>query len=254
MPGLGLATALMLLFLWAPLLILMAYSFNANRVALVWSGFSARWFAFALADEDLRRAAWNSALVAGVATPVATALALPAALAFERGRLPLRGLSEALVALPLIAPEIVTAVATLVFLQAIGLHTGLGNVMLAHVAFCIPFALLPIRARLRDMPRSIEEAARDLYADGWTTFRLVTLPLLAPAVAAGAALAFVVSVDDFLITLMVAPAGATTLPVYLYSMLRVGISPEANAAATMLLGASAAAVTLAFLVAERGRR
>ncbi|MBH0619069.1 ABC transporter permease, partial [Salmonella enterica] len=238
----------------APLLILMAYSFNANRVALVWSGFSARWFAVALADEDLRRAAWNSAMVAGVATPAATMLALPAALAFERGRLPLRGLGEALVALPLVAPEIVTAVATLVFLQAVGLHAGLGNVMLAHVAFCLPFALLPIRARLRDMPRGVEEAARDLYADGWTTFRLITLPLIAPAVAAGAALAFVVSVDDFLITLMVAPAGATTLPVYLYSMLRVGISPEANAAATMLLLASTGAVVAAAVLADRRGR
>lgn len=254
MPELGIATWLMLLFLWAPLVVLMVYSFNANRVALVWSGFSARWFAFALADEDLRRAAWNTAVVAGVATPVSTLLAVPAALAFERGRLPLRGAGEALVALPLVAPEIVTAIATLVFFQAVGLRAGLGNVVLAHVAFCIPFALLPIRARLRDMPPGVEDAARDLYADGWAVFRLVTLPLIMPAVLAGAALSFVVSVDDFLITLMVAPAGATTLPVYLYSMLRVGVSPEANAAATMLMLVSAVAVVAsAVLLDRRGR-
>ena len=141
----------------------------------------------------------------------------------------------------------VSAVATLVLFEAVGLHAGLGNVMLAHIVFCIPFALLPMRARLRGLGPELEDAARDLYAGPWRTFRLVTLPLLAPAVVAGATLAFVVSLDDFLITLMVAPAGATTLPVYLYGMLRLGVTPEANAAATLLLLASVIAVVAAQL-------
>ena len=237
-------------FLYAPLLVLLVYAFNANRLALVWGGFSARWFGVALADADLRRAAINSLLVALVATPAATLLALPAALAFERGRFfPGRAAGEALVALPLVAPEIVTAIATLVFFEAIGLHAGLGNVMLAHIVFCVPFAVLPIRARLRAMPGNLEDAARDLYASPWQAFGKVTLPLLLPAVVAGATLAFVVSLDDFLITLMVAGAGSTTLPVYIYGMLRLGVTPEANAAAAILLLVSLATITLATLLA-----
>ncbi len=252
MPEFGAVNALAMLFLYAPLAVLVVYAFNANRVALIWGGFSTRWFVTAATNEDLRRSAINSLIVAAVATPVATLLAIPAALAFERGRFfPGRAAGEALVALPLLAPEIVTAIATLIFFEAIGLRAGLGNVALAHVVFCIPFALLPIRARLRDMPRDIEDAARDLYADASAVFRRVTLPLLAPAIAAGATLAFVVSLDDFLITFMVAPAGATTLPVYLYGMLRVGVTPEANAAATILLAVSVAAVVLSTALVRR---
>ncbi|WP_158811574.1 ABC transporter permease [Beijerinckia sp. L45] len=253
MPFLRLASIAALLFLYAPLVVLMVYAFNSNKVALIWDGFSTQWFVKALGNTDLQRAAINSLIVAAVATPISTLLALPAALAFERGRsLPGRAFGEALVAMPLIAPEIVTAIATLVFFEAIGLHGGIGNVILAHVVFCIPFALLPIRARLREMPRDIEDAAHDLYAGRWQVFRLITLPLLVPAIVAGATLAFVVSLDDFLITLMVAPAGATTLPVYLYSMLRLGVTPEANAAATMLLLVSIAAVVMAYAVSPRG--
>ena len=252
MPGMRLAGLVALAFLYLPLLVLVVLSFNANRVALVWGGFSPKWFAVALGNEDLRRTAVNSLLVAIVATLAATLLALPAAMALERGG-PLRGRAagEALIALPLVAPEIVTAVATLVLFEAIGLHAGLGNVILAHIVFCIPFALLPMRARLRGLGPDLENAASDLYAGPWRTFRLVTLPLLAPAIVAGATLAFVVSLDDFLITLMVAPAGATTLPVYLYGMLRLGVTPEANAAATLLLLVSAATVAIAHVFGGR---
>ncbi len=255
MPEYAAASWLALVFLYAPLVVLVVYAFNANRIALIWSGFSTQWFVKAVANEDLRRSAINSIIVAAVATPVSTLFAIPAALAFERGRFfPGRATGEALVAMPLVAPEIVTAIATLIFFEAVKLRAGLGNVILAHIVFCIPFALLPIRARLREMPREIEDAARDLYAGRWQVFRLITLPLIMPAVIAGATLAFVVSLDDFLITLMVAPAGATTLPVYLYGMLRVGVTPEANAAATILLLVSIAAVTLSFVIADRRSR
>ena len=255
MPEYAAASWFALVFLYGPLIVLVVYAFNANRIALIWSGFSTQWFVKAVTNQDLRRAASNSIIVAAVATPVSTLFAVPAALAFERGRFfPGRATGEALVAMPLVAPEIVTAIATLIFFEAVKLRAGLGNVILAHIVFCIPFALLPIRARLREMPREIEDAARDLYAGRWQVFRLVTLPLLMPAVIAGATLAFVVSLDDFLITLMVAPAGATTLPVYLYGMLRVGVTPEANAAATILLLVSIAAVTLSFVIADRRSR
>ena len=252
MPELKLLSILALAFLYAPLLVLIVYAFNDNRLALVWTGFSTRWFARAWANHDLRRAAINSLIVAGAVTPIATLLAIPAAVAFERGGAFIgRSAGEALVAMPLIAPEIVTAIATLVFFEAIGFHAGLGNVIVAHVVFCIPFALLPIRARLREMPRDLEDAARDLYATPWQVFARVTLPLLMPAIVAGATLAFVVSLDDFLITLMVAQAGATTLPVYIYGMLRLGVTPEANAAATILLAVSVTAILLASVFARK---
>ena len=255
MPGLRLFSILALVFLYAPLVVLVVYAFNANRLALIWSGFSTHWFVKAWGNEDLRRTAANSLIVAAVATPLATLLALPAALAFERGgAVPGRATGEALIALPLIAPEIVTAIATLVFFEAIGLRAGLGNVMIAHIVFCLPFALLPIRARLREMPGDIEDAARDLYAAPVQVFLRITLPLLMPAIVAGATLAFVVSLDDFLVTLMVAPAGATTLPVYIYGMLRLGVTPEANAAATILLLISMAAITLAYLASGSRRK
>jgi spermidine/putrescine transport system permease protein len=252
MPEWQIVTLAVLVFLYAPLVVLIVYAFNASDLALEWGGVSLRWFGRALHNEDLQRAALNSLAVGVVATLVSVAFAVPAALALERARrLRFRAVAEGLIGLPLVAPEIVTAISTLVFFTAIGLRIGLGNVMIAHIVFCIPFAVLPIRARLREMPVDIEDAARDLYAGEWEVFRLVTLPLLMPAVVAGAMLAFVVSLDDLLITLMVAPAGATTLPVYLYGMLRMGVTPEANAAATLLLAVSIGAVSLSYLFAGR---
>jgi spermidine/putrescine transport system permease protein len=248
-------TGIVLVFLYAPLVILIIYAFNAADLATEWGGVSLKWFAKALQNDDLQRATANSIIVALSATVLATLLAIPASLALERAhRMPARGVSESFVALPLVAPEIVTAITTLIFFRAIGLSLGLGNLIVAHTTFCIPFAMLPIRSRLRDMPAVYEEAARDLYSDPWTTFRLVTLPLLMPGIMAGAALAFVVSLDDFLITLMVAEAGSTTLPVYLYGMLRLGVTPEANAAATLLLALSVGVILLFFVVTERARR
>ncbi len=253
LPEFRVLTMLVLTFLYLPLLILVIYGFNGSNFATEWGGFSTRWFIKAIGNEDLRRAAINSLIVATSATALATLVAIPAALAFERGR-GLGSLSEGLVALPLVVPEIVTAVATLVFLTSIGLQLGLMNVILAHTVFCIPFALLPIRARLREMPRDTEDAARDLYASEWEVFRLITLPGLVPGIVGGAMLSFVVSLDDFIITLMVAPPGASTLPVYLYGMLRLGVTPEANAAATLLLIVSMALVALGTLAARHGSK
>ena len=153
-----------------------------------------------------------------------------------------------MIMLPLMVPEVVTAIATLSLFSAIGLSLGIGNVVIAHSVFCIPFAFLPIRARLAGMDQSLEQAARDLYANDWQAFRRVTLPLLAPGVLSGAMLAFIISIDDFIITLMVAEAGTTTLPLYIYGMVRIGISPEVNAVSTVLLGLSVLFVALSHAV------
>ena len=150
-------------------------------------------------------------------------------------------------------PEIVTAVAVLIFFSAIGMNWGLGNVIIAHITFCIPFAFMPIRARLEGMDTSMEQAARDLYASEWETFRYVTAPLLMPGIVAGAMLAFVISMDDFIITLMVGGAGTTTLPVYIYSMIRRGLTPEINAVCTVLLFFSIAIVTAYWIVSKKSQ-
>jgi spermidine/putrescine transport system permease protein len=248
LPGLKLVTWSFFAYLYAPLIILVIFSFNATRSATVWGGFSTDWCLKALANDDIRRAATNSLVIATVATIIATTLATMAALALSRNkRLKGHGIFNGVIMFPLMIPEIVTAIATLTFFAAIGLSLGIGNIIIAHTVFCIPFAYLPIRARLQGMDESYEMAARDLYANEWATLRYVTLPLLLPGIIAGAMLAFIISIDDFIITLMVAEAGSTTLPIYIYSLVRIGITPEVNAISTILLAISVVFVTLSYL-------
>lgn len=243
-PGLGALAVGFMIFLYTPILVLVIYSFNAGNIVMVWTGFSTDWYAKAFANADIRKAAINSLVVATSATAIATTCATLAALALARGgSFKGKGATIGVITLPLMVPEIVTAVAMLVFFSNLGLNFGLGNVILAHVTFCIPFAFMPIRARLDGMDTTLEQASRDLYASDWETFRLVTLPQLMPGVLAGAMLAFVISMDDFIITLMVAGAGDTTLPVYIYSMIRQGITPEINAVSSILLLFSIVLVT-----------
>lgn len=248
-PGLKALAYFFLAFLYLPIGVLVAYSFNAGKVVMVWTGFSTAWYSKVIANTDIRSAAANSLIVAVTATVIATVCATLAALALARGG-NFRGkvATVGLISLPLMVPEIVTAVSLLVFFSSVGINLGLGNVIIAHVTFCIPFAFMPIRARLEGMDTSLEQASRDLYASDWETFRLVTLPLLMPGVLAGAMLSFVISMDDFIITLMVAGAGDTTLPVYIYSMIRQGITPEINAVSSILLVVSIAMVTAYWFV------
>ena len=254
-PGLPSFTALIIAFLYAPLLVLVIYSFNASRMTTVWAGFSLQWFVQVAHNGDIRGAALNSLIIAMAATIASTAIATAAALALERGVMPFgRGLVTGMIAMPLVVPEIIGAITTLVFFSALGMHYGLLNLIIAHTIFCIPFAVLPIRARLLDMGGTLEEAGRDLYADEWQLFRRITLPLLMPAIGAGAIMAFVVSLDDFLISMMVSSAGSTTLPVYVYGMMRLGVTPEVNAISTILLVVSLIFVTAALLLGRRYQR
>lgn len=244
-----------LVFLYAPIAVLIVFSFNDNRSVVRWTEFSLRWYSAALENDDIRSAAYISIQVALSATVFATVIATMAALATTRGGI-FRGRSAAIALInqPLMIPEIVTAIATLSFFsilrQLTGL-TGLGWLILAHTVFCIPFAYMPIRARLADMSETFETAAADLYASPWQTFRHVTLPLLMPGVMAGAMLAFVVSLDDVIITLLVAGPGETTLPIYILGQIRRGVTPEVNAVSTILIGATIAMVALTFLLQRK---
>ncbi|MGJ7041563.1 spermidine/putrescine transport system permease protein [Shinella sp. BE166] len=254
-PGLGPLTALFFVYLYAPLAIIVVYSFNANRVAGVWTGFSTQWYASALNNAALMNALETSLIVAAVATTVSTLIALSAALAIIRGKnVRFRKLSETVVNLPLLLPEIVLAVATLILFSLIDVQNGMLRLTIAHSAFCTPFAFLPIRARLQGMSLDFEEASADLYADRWTTFRRVTLPLIFPGVFSGAMLAFLISMDDFITSNLLSTGGSTTLPVYIFSLIRAGTSPELNAIATLLILASLILATVALLVAARGAR
>lgn len=241
--------------LYAPIAVLIAFSFNDNRSVVLWTEFSFRWYYAAFENEGIRNATVVSLQVAAVATFFSTIFATMAALATTRTP-PYRGQTAAYAVInqPLMIPEIVTAIATLSFFalikQATGL-TGIFYLMLAHTVFCIPFAYMPIRARLEDMTLTLEQAAADLYAPPWQVFRRVTLPLLAPGIAAGGMLAFVVSLDDVIITLMVAGPGETTLPIYILGQIRRGITPEINAVSTLLLGLSILFVTLFFLLGRK---
>jgi len=252
--GLGAWTVVFFIFLYLPIVVLIFYSFNANRMVMSWGGFGLDWYLKAFHNDDIQNAVWNSLIVATVATVFATAIATIGALVLARGG-NFRGktVSLGLITLPLMVPEIVTAVAVLIFFAAIRLNWGLGNVIIAHITFCIPFAFMPIRARLEGMDTSLEQAARDLYASEWETFRYVTVPLLMPGIVAGAMLSFVISMDDFIITLMVGGAGSTTLPVYIYSMIRRGLTPEINAVSTLLLLVSVAIVTAYWVVSKRSQ-
>ncbi|NQV45474.1 MAG: ABC transporter permease [Rhodospirillales bacterium] len=252
----GLATwsACFFIFLYMPIVVLIFYSFNANRMVMNWGGFGLNWYRKAFLNDSIQHAVINSLVVATVATVCATLIATIGALVLARGgNFKGKTLSLGLITLPLMVPEIVTAVAVLIFFSSISMDLGLGNVIIAHTTFCIPFAFMPIRARLEGMDTTMEQAARDLYASEWETFRFVTVPLLMPGIVAGAMLSFVISMDDFIITLMVGGAGSTTLPVYIYSMIRRGLTPEINAVSTVLLFFSITIVTAYWILSKKSQ-
>lgn len=254
-PGFATIALICFMMLYAPIITLVVYSFNAGSSIAVWEGFSLRWYAAAWENELVQDAAIRSLVVALCASLFATTLATMAALGTTRTR-PYRGQTAiyAMINQPLMVPEIVTAVALLivfaVFKQVTG-YDGLGLLILAHTAFCIPFAYLPIRARLEGMNLSLETAAADLYATPWMTFRRVTLPLMWPGILAGAMLAFVISLDDVVITEFVKSAGQETLPTYMLGQLRRVITPEINAISTALLAISILMVTIFFFLNRR---
>lgn len=252
-PGIASAAGFAFAFLYIPTFVLIALSFNENRIATIWSGFSTHWYGVVLGNDDILRAAKNSIVIAAVAAVLGTVLATVAALGMARGRFRGQAGVRAVIVLPLIVPEIVTAVATLLFFVLIGFKLGLLTVMVAHTVFCIPFAYLPIRARLDGMDAALTDAASDLYANEWQAFRRVTLPLMWPGIMSGALLAFIISLDDFVITYFVAGAGATTLPVYIFGMIRIGVTPEVNAVSALMLAVSILVVSLSWLIGRANR-
>jgi spermidine/putrescine transport system permease protein len=254
-PGFKTMALICLVLLYSPILILVLFAFNSGDLMMRWEGVSLRWFGIALANEHFQSAAVNTLKISAVATICATLVATLAAIGMTRVK-PWRGIQAAfmVINLPLMVPEIITAVATLSFFalvaKILGWNFGIGNLMLAHTVFCIPFAYMPIRARLEDMDQTLENAATDLYATPWQAFKRVTLPLLVPGIASGAALAFIVSFDDFTITQLVAGPGQTTLPLYIWDQTRRPMTPEINAISAILLLVSVMFISISFLIAR----
>ncbi|MCJ2133803.1 ABC transporter permease [Methylobacterium sp. J-026] len=242
-------------FLYLPILVLIAYSFNASPLVTVWGGVSTRWYGALLADAPLLAAAWVSLKVAILASLIATILGTLAALVLERQRrFRGRALFTGLVFGPIVMPEVMIGLSLLLMFIGIGLDRGLGTIVIAHATFCTGFVAVVVAARLRGLDRTLEDAAADLGAPPMRVLTTITLPLLAPAVAAGGLLAFTLSLDDLVIASFVSGPGSTTLPMRLYSQVRLGVNPEINAASTLLVGLVSAAVLLAsWLTARRGR-
>jgi len=252
-PLFGLVSALVFAFLYVPLVFVVGYSFNSNRVVTIWKGFSLDWYVDVLTNDDIQRALMNSLRVAVVATILSVVLATGLAIGLLRMARSGRTFAWSLIMAPLIIPEIVFAIGTLALFVQVRFPLGVEAITLAHTAFCIPFALLPIRARLRGVDLAVYEAAADLGAHEWTIFRRITLPLLMPGIVAGALLAFIISLDDFLVSYFLAGAGGTTLPVYIFGMIRNAITPGVNALSTLLLLASVIIVTLSYIITRRKR-
>jgi spermidine/putrescine transport system permease protein len=254
-PGARLVTVIFFLWLYLPIVVVILYSFNENRLVGVWSGFSTKWYTSALANDALVDAITTSLTVAVISTVLATLIALSGAMVLMRTKgLKHRRLSETVINLPLLMPEIVLAVAVLILFSRIGLTNGILRLVLAHTTFCTPFAFLPIRARLQGMSTDYEEAAQDLYAHPFTAFRRVTLPMIAPGVFAGAMLAFVISMDDFITSSMLVTGGTTTLPVYIFGLIKQGTTPELNAISTLLILTSLVIAGVVLAVSARAMR
>ena len=255
LPGFTTIAAICFVLLYAPIATLVVYSFNAGTSIAIWEGFSLRWYYQAAGNEQVQEAAMRSLQIASIAAIIATVVATMAALATTRVRR-FRGETAvyAFINTPLMVPEIVTAIGLLIFFAWIKIwsgYTGLGYLIAAHTAFCIPFAYLPIRARLESMDSTLETAAGDLYATPWQTFRRITFPLLWPGIIAGLMLAFVISLDDVVITEFVKSGGQDTLPTYMLGQFRRVVTPEMNAISTVFLAISVLVVTLFFFLTRK---
>lgn len=244
-PWLWAASLAVYAFLYVPLAVVVVFSFNDSVLNAQWVGFTTHWYAKLLHDEEMLRAAANSVSIALLSAALSTVLGAMAGLAMHRYRLPFLPF---LVLTPVAMPEILLGVSLLLFFrQALDLTLGFLSILVAHVTFSIGFVAVIVRARLAGMDESIFEAARDLGATPWATFRRVTFPLILPALVAGFLMGFTLSIDDFVITFFVAGVGVTTLPLQIYSMIKVAVTPEVNAVSTLLMGLT---LTLIFLASR----
>ncbi|MBV7395541.1 ABC transporter permease [Mameliella sediminis] len=239
-------------FLYLPMILLVVYSFNESRLVTVWAGFSTKWYGELLQNEEFLDAAWVTLKVAFFSSTIATVLGTMAAYVLIRaGRFPGRTLFSGMIYAPLVMPEVITGLSLLLLFIGIGLDRGVLTVVLAHTTFSMCYVSVVVSSRLSTFDRALEEAALDLGASPFESFTLVTLPIIAPAVISGWLLAFTLSLDDLVIASFTTGPGATTLPIKVFSAVRLGVSPEINALSTILICIVTVGVITASLVTKR---
>ena len=246
------SVALGLTFLYAPIMLLVIYSFNSGRLVTVWAGFSTRWYVQLFQDQAFLDAAWVTLRLGLLSATAATVLGTLAAIGMVRGGL-FRGrlLFSGMIYAPLVMPEVIMGLAMLLLFVAVGFGRGFWTLVIAHTTFTMCFVAVVVQSRLVGFDRSLEEAAQDLGCPPWRVFFEVTLPNIAPAVAAGWMLALTLSFDDLVVSSFVAGPDSTTLPMRIYSQVRLGVTPEINAACTLLIGLVAIGVVIASIMTKR---
>jgi putrescine transport system permease protein len=239
-------------FLYLPILLLVIYSFNASRLVTVWGGWSTQWYAALLRNQQLIDAAWVTLRVALLSATIATVLGTLAAVALVRyGRFRGRTLFSGMIYAPLVMPDVITGLSMLLLFVAMGIARGFWTILLAHITFSMCFVAIVVQSRLVTFDRTLEEAALDLGCPPLKTFFQITLPIILPGVVAGWMLAFTLSLDDLVIASFVTGPGATTLPMRIYSQVRLGVTPEINAVCTILIGIVTVGVLAASIVTKR---
>ncbi len=267
--ALGAYGVLFFAFIYAPMVIVIVYSFNANPINMMsWTGFTFDWYRtifglgtklteqtlYVESTEQLTNAVGNSLVVAFTTTAISTAIGTMTALAMARFRFRFKSFYRVLVFMPMIIPDIVLGIALLIYFVTLGVKLGLITIIIGHCTFLASYVFIVVSARLAGMDQTCEEASADLGASPWQTFRRVTLPLIAPGVIGGALLAFIISMDDLVITYFIAGVDSTTLPVFIYGMLRRGIKPEINAIATLMILFSLVVASLGLWFRSRSSR
>jgi spermidine/putrescine transport system permease protein len=241
-------------FLYAPILVLIIFSFEQSKIAVHWTGFTLKWYEQLFVDETLGLALLNSLIVASVSVFFSATMGTLAAVGLSRLHFKGKNLYRAMITLPIIIPEIAMAVSALTLFLFMGIRLSLATVIVSHIVFCVAYVILTVMGRMEGIDRSLEEAAQDLGASPIVAFFRVTLPLLMPGIIAGSLMAFVLSLDDFIITQFNAGVGATTLPLRIYSMVKFGVSPEINALSTLMILSTVSLTLLAEFTRNAGNR
>jgi spermidine/putrescine transport system permease protein len=245
---------MVLLFLYLPMMVLVIYSFNRSRINAVWTGWTFDWYISLFQNRQVVDAFFNSLTIALSAAVVSTILGTLAAYAFYRYKYRWKWALSGFVYLPIVLPDILMGLSLLLLFSYFSIPLGKLTIFIAHITFSIPFVFLLVSTRLQEMSTDLEEAAQDLGAMPWQTFRYITLPLLGPSIISSFLLTFSLSLDDFIISFFVAGPGATTLPIYIYGMVKRGITPEVNALAALLMVMTLITVALAERIRKTGER
>jgi len=243
-----------LLFLYVPIIVLFIYSFNRSRINAVWTGWTLDWYISLFENRHVVEAFMNSITIAFGAAIFSTIIGTLGAYSFYRSRYRWRTALSGMVYLPFVLPDILMGLSLLLLFSYLSIPLGKLTILIAHITFCIPFVFLLVTTRMQEMNHDLEEAAQDLGATPWQTFEYITLPLLGPSIISSFLLTFSLSLDDFIISFFVAGPGATTLPIYIYGLVKRGITPEVNALAALLMGITLASLALAEYIRRIGER